>query len=195
MIVFITGGVRSGKSSFAEQLATDAARRISRNLHYIATSQKTDQEMEERIKRHQEKREHSPFAWRTWEVPVCLEGIADYFQSGDLLLLDCLTNLATNELFAGWENGTEKWQNGNYRSEVYHRIIQVIEQLDQRGVTLFIVSNEIFQSPIPDDPGTLYFAELLGKLHQHIVAMAARAYLVENGIATVKKGEHHEGER
>lgn len=98
-ILFISGGVRSGKSTFAEELAREYAIEEEANLHYIATSVVIDAEMKERIFLHQKGREKQVLKWTTWEKPVHLGELTCEFQKSDILLLDCLTTLVGNELF------------------------------------------------------------------------------------------------
>ena len=95
-IIFVTGGVRSGKSRFAQKLA----QKFPGSKAYLATAQALDAEMEKRITRHQKSR---PRTWQTLEEPV---HIGDVIQKEgrrfDLILLDCLTLWLSNLMMAGW---------------------------------------------------------------------------------------------
>jgi adenosylcobinamide kinase/adenosylcobinamide-phosphate guanylyltransferase len=95
-IIFITGGARSGKSRFAQQIAQT----FPGSKAYLATAQALDEEMKTRIARHKKSR---PTAWRTLEEPV---RIAELLQkeggNSDLILLDCLTLWLSNLMMAGW---------------------------------------------------------------------------------------------
>ena len=73
-IIFITGGVRSGKSSVCRKNSNGIGGRSLGNgqLHYIAAMQPSDSEMEKRICRHQEDRRQSGYYWQTWEQPVSI---------------------------------------------------------------------------------------------------------------------------
>lgn len=178
-LIFITGGVRSGKSAFAEQLAIKHAQKTANNLHYIACGIPSDMEMQERIKRHQRDREQSGYAWRTWEQPVQLSCIANQFTGQDVILLDCMTTLLNNYLFQKKKNDA-------------HTILKLlredITELCSRAGEVIIVSNEVLQDIPYEDELTLNYEKILGNVHQQIVEKANLAILVESGIALVKKG-------
>lgn len=176
--IFITGGVRSGKSTFAEQLAISFAKEKGGHLHYIATSETVDDEMKERIKRHQEERKRSSLLWRTWEQPVQIEKIAPFFGKGDILLLDCLTTLVNNEMYL-FDREIE---------EIFHRVKKGIFSFIEQGSTLIVVSNEVGFEPIDHHHElVLNYCSLIGKLHRAFVEKANRAYLVESGIPILMK--------
>ncbi|MBM7661187.1 adenosylcobinamide kinase/adenosylcobinamide-phosphate guanylyltransferase [Bacillus mesophilus] len=174
MLVFVSGGARSGKSTFAEQLVANVA--APGNLHYIATSEVTDAEMKSRIFHHQERRTGD---WTTWEQPTNMIELAPKFSTDDCILLDCLTILTANELFHG---GVIQSAN-----KVYEKMIHSIKQF--HTVKMFvIVSNDLFSDKLPDDEGSLLYMKLLGSLHQEIVRTADYAYQVNYGIPKKMKG-------
>ena len=83
-IILVTGGARSGKSSFAESLC----RERNNNTAYIATSVPFDDEMKERIKKHQESR---PSEWKTYEIYKDIYTIIEEIgQNHDTVILDCV---------------------------------------------------------------------------------------------------------
>lgn len=185
-ITFITGGVRSGKSSFAEKTTIAKTLEISGSLHYIATSKSADEEMEERIRNHQKDREESGYLWNTWEQPVDIEALASNFKGNDVILLDCLTTLLSNELFSqdtGWSNTRSK------KDEVFLRIWNGIKAIEKNCHHLILVSNEVFFDPLHEENELLLiYCQLLGKLHQRIVSTAEYAYVVEAGMPLRMKG-------
>lgn len=187
-LIFITGGARSGKSSFAELYAekTLAAKKKG-DLYYLATSRPVDDEMKARIKRHQRSRHNSSQQWHTIECPTDLMTATHLFTHGDVVLLDCLTILLTNELFRdGFEDSA--WQQQCFQQEVVQTIIDGIQVIQGAGVTLLVVSNEVLNQPLLDQPLVQVYSQLLGELHQQIVSMASEAYMVENGIPLLMKG-------
>src|SRR5699024_11808774 len=95
-LIFITGGVRSGKSSLAETLAISRVQNMKRSLHYIATSKQSDKEMIDRIKRHQEQRNSSDVSWKTRVQTVDMHMLE--FTYLDIVLLDCFTVFLYNVL-------------------------------------------------------------------------------------------------
>lgn len=185
-IIFITGGVRSGKSHFAEKIATEFSRSFSGSqLHYIAAMQPSDSEMEQRISRHQEGRHQSECHWNTWEQPVSIGKLASFFKQDDIVLLDCLTTWLNNELFYV----EDKWQDEQFQAALFEQMCQGISAISQKVKALIIVSNEVLYEPIGDNELVFIYRRLLGKLHQSIVTNAHQAFLVEAGIPVLMKGE------
>ncbi len=185
-IIFITGGVRSGKSSFAEELAGEYSKTGSfGQLHYIAAMQPSDEEMKQRIRLHQDDRLQSSLIWNTWEKPTSIGDLAGNFSGKDVVLLDCLTTWLNNELFFE-EDG---WQDHSYLSELFEKIWNGIISISRKVETFIIVSNEVVNEPIHSNDLVFVYSSLLGNLHQKIVAVARLAYLVEAGIPIVMKGD------
>ena len=92
-ITLITGGARSGKSSFAE----DLIREKGENILYVATAKPIDEEMKDRIKKHQERR---PAHWDTLEQYSGLSAVLpERSKNYDGILLDCVTIMSTNIIF------------------------------------------------------------------------------------------------
>lgn len=179
-MIFITGGVRSGKSSFAEQLAKEKAQKLGGTLHYLATGVASDQEMAKRIARHQQEREESEWLWRTWEQSTGIEVVAEFFTSKDIVLLDCVTTLLNNELFSQQE----------WNPQVLTRLLQGIEKIQDHCAELILVSNEVLWEGINHgNKLVLEYSRMIGNLHQTLVARSEKAYLVEAGIPIVMKEE------
>ncbi|MDN4072159.1 bifunctional adenosylcobinamide kinase/adenosylcobinamide-phosphate guanylyltransferase [Fictibacillus terranigra] len=187
MMIFITGGVRSGKSSFAEMSAIYHGKNEKR-LHYIATNEHLDGEMDERIKRHQADRMNSGYRWKTWEQPRNIHELSDVYGKNDVILLDCLTNLVSNELFDGWKENRNQWEDELFRSGVFLKIMDGLRRLKKNSTAFIVVSNEVFQGLPCTDEGTFYFMQMLGKLHQQIVSEAHWVYQVEMGMPILRKG-------
>ncbi|MCB0080377.1 MAG: bifunctional adenosylcobinamide kinase/adenosylcobinamide-phosphate guanylyltransferase, partial [Caldilineaceae bacterium] len=103
-LILILGGARSGKSTYAERLAAERGTQIL----YVATAQAWDEEMIERIATHRAQR---PASWHTVEAPTdvgaTLASALRAWPQTDLVLLDCLTLLASNVLIALPEESTE----------------------------------------------------------------------------------------
>lgn len=174
MIVFITGGVRSGKSSLAEKLAMQLACEESR-LVYAACGQRTDSEMKERIRHHQDRRANSGAGWTTVEQSVDLGRIET--APSDILLVDCITTLLAGEFF----------REDKPASEADERIVSDLLLLAGRTHAVVLVSNELSFEPMPGEL-TAQYAKKLGMVHQRLVQECEIAILVEHGIPIVKKG-------
>lgn len=187
MIVFISGGVRSGKSQYAEQLAVKQSKQNHRNLYYIASSHVFDQEMKSRVLKHQQQRATSGANWKVYEQSRDVHELFSFFQEGDVILLDCLTTLLSNELFIGWENNEEKWREEEFVKAIEMKMKQLFIKLAS-SYYVIVVSNEVTYDLPLRDPSTNVYIKLLNKLHQYIVSISLQAVLVENGLVCVKKG-------
>jgi len=185
-ISFITGGVRSGKSSFAERMAMELAQSFNDSqLQYVAAMQPSDVEMKQRIRRHKEVRVQSGYNWKTREKPILIGELARTFKSNDIVLLDCLTTWLNNELFIV----EDKWQDEQFQADLFEQMCQGIHAISLKVKALIIVSNEVFYESIQQNELVLIYSKLLGKLHQYIVTTAKQAFLVEAGIPILMKGE------
>ncbi|MEK3991912.1 MULTISPECIES: bifunctional adenosylcobinamide kinase/adenosylcobinamide-phosphate guanylyltransferase [Robertmurraya] len=184
-LIFISGGVRSGKSSFAEKTAMELTKKTQGNLHYIASGVAFDEEMKDRIKRHQQQRNEGEHQWVTWEEPYFLHNLSTVFQPNDIVLFDCLTNLLNNRLF----QTEERLMDPSFHKEIRISIIEGILSVQKSCHTLIVVSNEILNEPIHSSDLVLVYAKILGRLNQQVVARAKEAYLVEAGIPICMKKE------
>ncbi|QOY35913.1 bifunctional adenosylcobinamide kinase/adenosylcobinamide-phosphate guanylyltransferase [Anaerobacillus isosaccharinicus] len=184
MLVFITGGVRSGKSAFAERLASSFLTSDRNKLIYVATSKIYDSEMKMRIEKHQEDRGRSGLEWETWEQSTQLEHILPNFREHHVVLVDCLTTLVANELFFE----IDMWNDPEYRQKIFKRISSFLTEVKKNNVTILLVSNELLNGGTSYDAATLSYMKLIGLLHQKIVEIANAVYLVEAGIPLRLKG-------
>lgn len=182
LLIFITGGVRSGKSSFAEWIAMERAAETGGKLHYIATGMPFDSEMKERIKKHQQDRENAKVHWNTVEKSIGIDELAAHFKDQDILLLDCVTTLLNNELYVA----VHKWDQP-FLDSVYEKIITGILAIKNQAGALVVVSNEVLNEPILENELVLAYKRLLGKIHHSLVEEANGVYLVEGGIPIVMK--------
>ncbi len=144
--------------------------------------------MQERVKRHQQTREKSGANWIVWEQALNIDELFTHFLKDDVLLLDCVTTLVSNELFSGWETHSEKWKKIAFQAEIEQKLKQLFSQLAAAPWHVVIVSNEVSYDGLACDEGTKVYKRLLGRLHQHIVSLAEEAIIVECGIPCWKKG-------
>lgn len=167
----ILGGVRSGKSALAERLAATSDAPVL----YLATAERGDGEMRERIRRHQRRR---PVHWDLLEEPLALGAAL-----GDLgrrtpaptVLIDCMSLWVSNLLHAG--------------EPVFDRERPaLLEALADYPATVLVVSNEVGLGLIGMDPLTRRFADELGWLNQALAARARRVVLTVAGLPQVLKG-------
>ena len=171
--IFVTGGVRSGKSAFAEKYIKQYKK--NRQPVYIASGVPFDEEMKKRIHRHQQDRRHDE--WLTLEVPATFPQAFKQLHSGQILLWDCLTTWLTNILVEG--QPVEKMLIGLKGQLVDWR---------KQGVTVVLVSNEVLDAGISEYEFTRNYQQLLGKLNQWLVAFCDEAYEMDYGIVKRWKG-------
>ncbi|QHE61763.1 bifunctional adenosylcobinamide kinase/adenosylcobinamide-phosphate guanylyltransferase [Rossellomorea vietnamensis] len=177
-LFFITGGVRCGKSSYAEKLASEL-KTSNEILIYLACGVCTDWEMEKRILKHRLDRRSSHEKWTTIERPLAIGDIVDTIPSNSIVLLDCLTTLLTNELFNGDMGG------GRYvEDSIYESVIQLADRVK----ALLVVSNELFHDIPPETDEILQFQRTLGRLHRSLVEKSYIAIDMTVGIPVMKKG-------
>jgi adenosylcobinamide kinase/adenosylcobinamide-phosphate guanylyltransferase len=167
--IFITGGARSGKSRFAEQLAGG----YGAPLGYLATAQSLDDEMDRRISTHRQRRGE---AWQTIEEPLDL---ARALTANDGLfnvtLVDCLTLWLTNLLLN--EEQDEKTE-----TRIMDEVQRLASTLRGMQTPVIIVSNEVGMGIVPENRLARVFRDLAGQANQIIAAAADEAWLVASGI-------------
>jgi adenosylcobinamide kinase/adenosylcobinamide-phosphate guanylyltransferase len=167
-VTLVLGGARSGKSAFAERLATESGlERI-----YIATAEPGDCEMSERIRQHRERRSG---AWRTVEAPHELEEtLAGEAGEGRAVLVDCLTLWLSNLLLTG--------EDAEARAAAL-----CAATTGCRGL-LILVSNEVGLGLVPDTPLGRRFRDAQGRLNQAVAEIAGTVVFMAAGLPLYLKG-------
>lgn len=181
----VTGGARSGKSRYAEQLAAQAGERIL----YLATARAVDGEMEERIARHKAQR---PAAWQTMETPLNLAGVIEAeAERYDGLLLDCLTVFLTNRILAhpvDWDKPGRDQLN-RIETELLDEVEAIAQAARQTSTPLIVVTNEVGFGIVPLSPLARFFRDCAGRANQRLAEAATSVFLVVAGIPLRIKGE------
>lgn len=173
MICLITGGARSGKSSFAESLYIDDL-----DVVYIATSKVMDTEMEERIKLHRESR---PVEWRTFEGNYNLyNGIGEEKN----YLLDCITVLTSNIMFDISKDAEyiDYEMQRDIEDTIVLEIKNLISNIKTKEYNLVLVTNEVGDSIVPEHHVSRVFRDIQGRINQQIAQLSDEVYLVCCGI-------------
>ena len=172
-LILVTGGARSGKSAFAEQLLTERAG----NKAYLATAPVCDAEMAARVARHRERR--AAGNWRTYEEECELERAlaAAAADGADGLLLDCLTLWLNNLFFAAERAGRELDESG-----VAARCAELIPTLKRFPGTVVAVLNEVGSGLVPESALSRRFRDASGRCGQLVAAAADEVYWVVCGI-------------
>ena len=171
-VTLVLGGVRSGKSRFAQQLAERSDR-----VTFVATAERRDdEEMRLKIDRHRAER---PSTWVTIEEP--LELARAIHSSGsicDLILVDCLTLFAANLLEAHSEDETK----------LQSRIEDLCTALKSASCSVVLVSNEVGSGVVPAYALGRRFRDLVGEINQRVAAVADDVLLMVAGLPLALKG-------
>lgn len=183
-LTFISGGVRSGKSAYAERLLVNQG---GGRLVYIASGSNTDAEMAARIVKHRHDR--SPYNWITIEQPINLEQVLPLIQSGDLVLWDCVTTWLANELYAGWETDASCIEIPGCMERKEAQLFETIEAIRTKSTHFVIVSNEVLDELPSLSSEVRLYSEILGRIHRQLVEKADTAIEMEYGIAKFWKKE------
>ena len=160
----ILGGARSGKTTHALRLAEAS----TGGLVMIATAQALDDEMTERIARHQAER--GP-RWRTLEAPLDPAGALAQVRADEAAVVDCLTLWVSNLMFA--------------EQDIERETKTLVAALAGREVIL--VSNEVGLGIVPDNALARRFRDEAGRLNQRIAAAVERVLFIAAGLPLVLK--------
>ncbi len=185
MLYLITGGSGSGKSEYAERLAVDRhQKRKAGKLYYIATMYPLkDGETQRRIERHRSMRKDKGF-----ETIECCSGLERITaESGDVLLLECMSNLLANEMYL--ESGRIKAKGTDSFSQIWDAILQPVLNLAERAGDIILVTNEVFSDGVEYEAETETYIRLLGTINQKLAAAAEGVVEVVCGIPLAVKGE------
>ena len=167
-IILITGGARSGKSSYAEKLALE----LSDAPVYLATARIWDEEFRERVRRHQARRGPQ---WTNIEEE---KQLSRHDLTGCVVLVDCLTLWATNFFF-------------DLESDVDRALAEIQAEFDRftaQDATFIMVTNEIGMGGTSDNDIQRRFTDLQGWMNQYAAARADEVILMVCGIPVKIKG-------
>lgn len=174
---FITGGARSGKSTFAEKIAELSGKKVT----YLATAEALDEEMADRIKEHRRRR---PAFWHTVEEPYHVTSVLEEVGQDDgVVLIDCLTLLISNLLFSSEEGGPDS-------EEVLSEINKLARMARDSVADVIVVSNEVGLGVVPEYPQARLYRDLTGWANQIMVKEADFAYFLVAGMALDIKALH-----
>ena len=182
-IILCSGGARSGKSEFAERLALATAGRKA----HVATGQAFDEEMIDRIKKHQERRGE---IWNNFEVPLHLaKEWQNISQTADVILIDCLTMFTTNHMMA--HGSIQGQQDANQlEATVLTELETLLASIKScEGKTVIFVTNEIGLGIVPDNKLARYFRDIAGRVNRTVAMAADKLFLTISGVTIELKSQ------
>ncbi len=177
-LILITGGARSGKSTYAEEIAFSLGEKIL----YIATAIACDDEMKERVRRHKLRR---PDSW------VTLEGFRSFDKSlppvvegRDAVLLDCITNMVSNIMLQkamDWDSlSTEDVIEAE--KDVDTEVDKLLDVIGKTELTFILVTNELGMGVVPPSALGRAVRDIAGRTNQKLARAADEVYLCVSGI-------------
>ena len=171
MKTLVLGGVKSGKSQLAVNLAENCARSVS----LIATATAHDDEMRRRIEKHRSTR---PAAWATLEEPIALgAAIGSMQNTGQCVVVDCLTLWLTNLLMLDDERVFQQEKQ------------DLMEAVESCCETLILVSNETSMGIMPMGELSRRYCDEAGLLHQALAQLSDTVILTVAGLPHLLKGQ------
>ena len=159
--LLITGGARSGKSSFAEKRTLS----YGTSVIYIATAQAFDEEMENRIRLHQQRRGDE---WRTISEPFAIANTLMSLDGQGACLVDCLTLWLSNLIFA--------------EEDISNATSSLIEAIAARRDPVILVTNEVGGGIVPENALARRFRDEAGRLNQIVAEAVDEVYTCISGI-------------
>ena len=167
-VILITGGARSGKSRYAEELALA----LSKNPVYVATAHVWDEEFRERVKKHQERRGPE---WTNIEEEMLL---SRHDLTGRVAVIDCITLWCTNYFFQMQEVDT-----------ALEALKAEFDKFTANDATYIFVTNEIGMGGVSDNAVQRKFTDLQGWMNQYVASKADEVILMISGIPVKVKSE------
>lgn len=171
-LIFILGGARSGKSYYAQQLALQSGMPVL----FVATAEAGDDEMRQRIAAHQSSR---PAGWETLEAPLQVGDAILAKNPTGLVLVDCLTLLASNVLgLLG-----EPYEPQEYKTKLDIEIGGLLEAFRKTKAEWLVISNEVGLGVVPATAAGRLYRDALGRANQRLALVADEVVLMVAGMA------------
>ncbi len=183
-IIMLTGGARSGKSSYAQQFASGY-----KNVAYVATAINTDEEMQRRIERHKQER---PGEWTTYEEAYDLTKAIEQGEH-DVYLIDCLTVYITNLIWAERSDWNEcdvvsAREQATIENMVEQKVRELLAVCALSKADFIIVTNEVGMGLVPANSLGRLFRDISGRVNRMLARQAYEAYFVVSGMLLLLKG-------
>lgn len=183
-IILVTGGARSGKSNFAESLCKDRNNKTA----YIATSIPFDDEMKDRVKKHQDSR---PSEWKTYEIYKDIYSIIrEINDNHETVILDCVTLLVNNLMFS-YDIDIDNAKSDEINAlELYikDQVNKLLEEIKLTGLYFVFVTNELGMGIVPGNKLSRIYSDIVGRINQLIASKSDEVHFVVSGIPMRIKG-------
>jgi len=178
-IILVTGGSRSGKSQFAQK----AAEALPGPRAFIATCPVIDDEMQRRIRKHQQSRQGKD--WQTIEEPLEIESAVRKAHGFNALVVDCLTLWINNLLYEAEKTGSALSE-----TDIAVRCRGLLAACKAHPGTVVFVTNEVGMGIVPENRLSRLYRDLVGRCNQMMAAASHRVVLLVCGQPLeIKKGE------
>ena len=173
--ILILGGARSGKSRFAQKIAS----RLGGEVLFVATGEALDEEMRQRIEEHKRSR---PSSWRSVEVATGVgRRIQEEIHNTQVVIVDCLTLLVSN-VIGQCSDDPEQISPELIEERLTAEINELIGCIDGKTATFILVSNEVGMGLVPESRLGRLYRDLLGKVNQIFAERADRVYFMLSGM-------------
>lgn len=174
-IILVTGGSRSGKSSFGEKLLNN-----NDNVLYIATSIITDDEMKERVAIHKKRRNKK---WKTFEGYKDLHNIIKESEC-DHIMLECITTMITNLIFDQYTDfdNLSREEIDSLEESITIELKKIISTVREFNKEIVIITNEVGFGLVSQYKLGRIFTDISGRLNQLLGQLSDEAYLVVSGL-------------
>jgi len=194
-LTVITGGARSGKSLFAEQLAIDSGLSVS----YLATMPHLpdDPELSFKVDQHRRRR---PDHWQTIEQELSIhEPLKTLAEGPGCCVIDCLSLYISNIMLDSLK-GEQEFVSPAVLRDLDVRVSKALDEFVQtvssrKDWTFIVVTNEVGWSVVPDNKMARIYKDLLGNANQFLATRASTVYLAcvglrirlkENGVSRLE---------
>jgi adenosylcobinamide kinase/adenosylcobinamide-phosphate guanylyltransferase len=180
----VTGGARSGKSTYGEQLAKERGN----NIAYIATAVVTDKDMEDRVRKHRESRPKESLTIEKYKGFNSID--KDIVMSTDLFLLDCITTMVTNLMFDR-DIDYDTCSNEDIQiveDYVFDEVKKLLDFMKNNGKDIILVTNEVGMGLVPAYRLGSIFRDIGGRVNQYLAKRADEVYFMVSSIPMKIKG-------
>jgi len=177
-IILVTGGSRSGKSSYAQKKAES----LEGSRLFIATCPRIDSEIDSRIEKHINDRQGK--GWNTIEEQLNLAEVIRENLECSIVLVDCLTLWINNLMYE-----SKKKQKSFDEVDMIAHCMQILVDARNHFGTIIFVTNEVGSGIVPESSETRLYRDLVGRCNQYIASGADEVVLVSCGIPLTLKSD------